>query len=78
MVTKTPGIVSGIARKISRRFVDGLAYTIDLIGEDLHRRKAIRQLRELDQRVLADIGIVTGGVQSFQSWPMEAVRCPLQ
>jgi len=75
MVTNAPATT---ARNFAQRLVDGLAYTIDLISEDLHRRKAIRQLRELDQRVLADIGIVTGGVDSFQSWLMKAVRCPLQ
>ena len=78
MAANIPGTPLRIARKITQRLVDGFAYTIDLIGEDLRRRKAIRQLRDLDERMLADIGIVSSGAHSAQSWPIKAAGCPLQ
>ena len=45
-----------------------------LFGEDLRRRRAIRRMRELDARTLADSGISPGGPVASGRWPLKPVR----
>ena len=69
-----PFCATGFVRSVARRCVDAIALTFGLFGEDLRRRRAIRRMRELDARTLADSGISPGGPVASGRWPLKPVR----
>ena len=51
-------------RPIWRRFGDGIMIVIQSFVEAYHLRKGIRQLEQLDDRMLADIGVTRSGIEA--------------
>lgn len=73
-----PFSATGFVRSVARRCVDAIALTFGLFGEDLRRRRAIRQMRELDARTLADSGVNSGGPAASGRWPLKPIRCRIK
>src|SRR5712672_3642742 len=60
---------SDLRRSYWRRFVDGILLLIDAFDEARRLRQSIRELQMLDDRTLADIGLVRSGIESAVRGP---------